>query len=139
MAYETVDYVQRLPTAIHFLLTLSSRAQVISDLATPEAQNLKVKESIDGNIWVEGIAEPPVASPDEFLDLMELGMKNRKVRATVLRGPKTMLVGGPTAYVLASRKSLLLTSISSDADGKHAHERPQQPIAHCVSHCHRKS
>jgi hypothetical protein len=72
---------------------------------------LKVKESIDGNIWVEGIAEPPVASPDEFLDLMELGMKNRKVRTTV--SWETVLAGPPIASALARRNSLLLSPFFS--------------------------
>ncbi|KAL0232105.1 hypothetical protein PCE1_003101 [Barthelona sp. PCE] len=56
----------------------------ISDLLKPERTNLTIRESSSKGIYVEGLSEWIVRSPDEVYSLMDRGAEERAVAATDL-------------------------------------------------------
>ncbi|EGD74148.1 cenpe protein [Salpingoeca rosetta] len=56
--------------------------EVIADLLAPENNNLKVHETSEGDIYVGGLTEEVVCSPEEILRHMQIGQKNRKTGST---------------------------------------------------------
>ncbi|KAL6289173.1 hypothetical protein ACE6H2_006683 [Prunus campanulata] len=54
----------------------------INDLLTPEHRNLQIHESLERGIYVAGLREEIVASPEQVLDLMEFGESHRHIGET---------------------------------------------------------
>ncbi|XP_022883144.1 kinesin-like protein KIN-7O [Olea europaea var. sylvestris] len=68
-----------------FLLRMSYMEiynEEINDLLAPEHRKLQIHESIDRGIFVAGLREEIVASPDQVLELMEFGESHRHIGET---------------------------------------------------------
>ncbi|KAL2501919.1 P-loop containing nucleoside triphosphate hydrolase superfamily protein [Forsythia ovata] len=68
-----------------FLLRMSYMEiynEEINDLLAPEHRKLQIHESLDRGIFVAGLREEIVASPDQVLELMEFGESHRHIGET---------------------------------------------------------
>lgn len=68
-----------------FLLRMSYMEiynEEINDLLAPEHRKLQIHESIERGIYVAGLREEIVASPEQVLDLMEFGESHRHIGET---------------------------------------------------------
>ncbi|GER25788.1 kinesin motor family protein [Striga asiatica] len=68
-----------------FLLRMSYMEiynEEINDLLAPEHRKLQIHESIERGIFVAGLREEIVASPDQVLELMEFGESHRHIGET---------------------------------------------------------
>ncbi|XP_039024894.1 kinesin-like protein KIN-7O [Hibiscus syriacus] len=68
-----------------FLLRMSYMEiynEEINDLLSPEHRKLQIHESIERGIYVAGLREEIVASPQQVLDLMEFGESHRHIGET---------------------------------------------------------
>lgn len=70
---------------MEFLLQVSCMEiynETITDLFEPTKTNLKIKENLNGDIYVGDLTEIAVASPEEVLELLRSGLGGRHVAAT---------------------------------------------------------
>ncbi|KAK7344962.1 hypothetical protein VNO77_15265 [Canavalia gladiata] len=68
-----------------FLLRMSYMEiynEEINDLLAPEHRKLQIHENLERGIYVAGLREEIVASPDQVLDLMEFGESHRHIGET---------------------------------------------------------
>lgn len=68
-----------------FLLRMSYMEiynEEINDLLVPEHRKLQIKENLERGIYVAGLREEIVASPQQVLDLMEFGESHRHIGET---------------------------------------------------------
>jgi hypothetical protein len=56
--------------------------EIIRDLLNPEGMNLKVRETPQRGVWVDGLSERFVGSVQEVMELLELGEKARARAST---------------------------------------------------------
>lgn len=78
------DIIQEVPDR-EFLLRMSYMEiynEEINDLLAPEHRKLQVHESLERGIFVAGLREEIVASPEQVLDLMEFGESHRHIGET---------------------------------------------------------
>ncbi|CAO2831621.1 unnamed protein product [Amaranthus hypochondriacus] len=81
---ELFDIIHEVPDR-EFLLRMSYLEiynEEINDLLVPEHRRLQIHESLDRGIYVAGLREEIVASPDQVLDLMEFGESHRHIGET---------------------------------------------------------
>ncbi|XP_021866877.1 kinesin-like protein KIN-7O [Spinacia oleracea] len=81
---ELFDIIQEVPDR-EFLLRMSYLEiynEEINDLLVPEHRRLQVHESLERGIFVAGLREEIVASPEQVLDFMESGESHRHIGET---------------------------------------------------------
>ncbi|KAH8968815.1 hypothetical protein BDL97_02G001200 [Sphagnum fallax] len=82
--YEVFQNIQAVNSR-EFLLRVSYMEiynEEINDLLAPEAQKLQIHESAERGIFVAGLREEIVVSPEQVLELMEFGENHRHVGET---------------------------------------------------------
>ncbi|OMP05888.1 hypothetical protein COLO4_08473 [Corchorus olitorius] len=82
--HDLFDILQR-DVDREFLLRMSYMEiynEEINDLLAPEHRKLQIHESIERGIYVAGLREEIVASPQQVLDLMEFGESHRHIGET---------------------------------------------------------
>ncbi|KAL2895888.1 Kinesin-like protein KIN-7O [Bienertia sinuspersici] len=78
------DIIQEVPDR-EFLLRMSYLEiynEEINDLLVPEHRRLQIHESLERGIFVAGLREEIVASPEQVLDFMEFGESHRHIGET---------------------------------------------------------
>ncbi|KAK9664426.1 hypothetical protein RND81_14G041000 [Saponaria officinalis] len=81
---EIFDIIDKVPDR-EFLLRMSYMEiynEEINDLLAPEHRRLQVHESLERGIYVAGLREEIVASPEQVLDLMDFGESHRHFAET---------------------------------------------------------
>ena len=56
--------------------------EVISDLLRKEKNNLQIREEARRGVYVDGMSEWAIVKPQEIIDLMKMGAKNRSTART---------------------------------------------------------
>ncbi|CAM6061067.1 unnamed protein product [Sphagnum tenellum] len=82
--HEVFRNIQAVKTR-EFLLRVSYMEiynEEINDLLAPEAQKLQIHENVERGIYVAGLREEIVVSPEQVLELMEFGENHRHVGET---------------------------------------------------------
>ncbi|XP_074276777.1 kinesin-like protein KIN-7O [Silene latifolia] len=81
---EIFDIIEEVPDR-EFLLRMSYMEiynEEINDLLVPDHRRLQIHESLERGIFVAGLREEIVASPEQVLDLMEFGESHRHIGET---------------------------------------------------------
>ncbi|KAH9606325.1 hypothetical protein KSS87_023132 [Heliosperma pusillum] len=81
---EIFDIIDEVPDR-EFLLRMSYMEiynEEINDLLAPDHRKLQIHESLERGIYVAGLREEIVASPEQVLDLMEFGESHRHIGET---------------------------------------------------------
>ncbi|XP_056158282.1 kinesin-like protein KIN-7O isoform X4 [Syzygium oleosum] len=82
--YDLFDSINK-DVGREFLLRMSYMEiynEEINDLLAPEHRKLQIHENLERGIYVAGLREEIVASPDQVLDLMEFGEAHRHIGET---------------------------------------------------------
>ncbi|KAI3408783.1 uncharacterized protein J3R85_020012 [Psidium guajava] len=82
--YDLFDSINK-EVGREFLLRMSYMEiynEEINDLLAPEHRKLQIHENLERGIYVAGLREEIVASPDQVLDLMEFGEAHRHIGET---------------------------------------------------------
>jgi kinesin family member 5 len=79
------QYISRCSDGTEFTIKcsfLEIYKEIIKDLLNPKNSNLKIRESPQRGVWVEGLTELFVTCEQDVLDLLRMGERFRKVAST---------------------------------------------------------